>query len=106
ANAAKLKGKQKELLETYGEQAILSKKLATIHIDVPVEFDEEKLRYTGPNAEILKPIFNEMEFKTISARVFNETESGASSRPQKPSQLSMFDAAAESESVVEEVESE
>lgn len=105
ANASQLKGKQKELLENYGEQAILSKKLATIHIDVPVEFDEEKLRYTGPDAEVLKPIFNEMEFKTISARVFNEAES-SSPRSQKPSQLSMFDAAPESESAVEEAESE
>lgn len=104
AHASELKGKQKELLETYGEQAILSKKLATIHIDVPVEFDEEKLRYTGPNPEVLKPIFNELEFKAISARVFGESDNSGPRAP-KASQLSMFDAAPANEPVAEEIQS-
>ena len=91
ANAGELKGKQKELVETYGEQAILSKKLATIKIDVPIEFNEDRLAYVGPDAEVLKPIFNDLEFKTISARAFNE--SGANVQKTRPSQLSMFDAA-------------
>src|SRR5687768_6664408 len=57
ANAAVLKGKQKELVQQFGDQAILSKKLATIITDVPVAFNEEELRYKGPDAEKLKPIF-------------------------------------------------
>ena len=40
AHAADLKGKQKDLVIQYGEQAILSKKLATIITDVPVAFEE------------------------------------------------------------------
>src|SRR5687767_4170857 len=72
AHAHELKGKQKELMTQYGEQAILSKKLATIITDVPVEFDENKLIYKGPDADKLKPIFNELEFKAISARAFGE----------------------------------
>lgn len=83
-----LKGRQKELFETYGEQALLSKKLATIVTDVPIEFNPEELAYTGPNPEILKPIFQELEFKSIMARVFNES----APTPVKPvgAQLSMF----------------
>lgn len=87
-HADELKGKQKELVQTYGEQALLSKKLATIITDVPVEFHEENLRYSGPDAEILKPIFAELEFKTISTRVFNEAPVVVS-KP-KSEQLSMF----------------
>lgn len=95
-HASELKGKQKELMEKYGQQAILSKQLATIITDVPIEFNEEALRYKGPNAELLKPIFDEMEFKTLATRVFNEG-GATTSKPQKPAQLSMFDAAAEEE---------
>lgn len=90
AHASELKGKQKELVETYGDQAILSKKLATIITDVPVEFNEGELTYKGPDAEVLKPIFADLEFKTISARVFNE--SGSAVPKTKIAQLSMFDA--------------
>ena len=67
AHAADLKGKQKELVKQYGDQAILSKKLATIITDVPIQFDEEQFIYSGPDADKLKPIFNELEFKAISA---------------------------------------
>ncbi len=91
AHAADLKGKQKELFQKYGEQAILSKKLATIITDVPVEFDEEALRYKGPNIEKLKPIFDELEFKGIASRAFGEGGGSVSAPPPKANaQLSMF----------------
>jgi DNA polymerase I len=93
ANASQLKGKQKELVEKYGDQAILSKKLATIITDVPVAFDEELLRYKGPNIDILKPIFDDLEFKGIAARAFGESGGSSTSSGQKipkQTQLSMF----------------
>jgi DNA polymerase-1 len=90
AHGHELKGKQKELVETYGDQAILSKKLATIAVDVPIGFDEEELKYSGPQQEILKPIFDELEFKSIASRAFSG-ESASSARPAT-AQLSMFDA--------------
>jgi DNA polymerase-1 len=101
AHAHELKGKQKELLEKYGDQAILSKKLATIILDVPVEFNEEELKYTGPIVDILKPIFDDLEFKGIASRAFGDNTSVAAPRvPQNP-QLSMFgkNAATESDAV-------
>jgi DNA polymerase I len=92
AHANELKGKQKELMLQYGEQAILSKKLATIIIDVPVAFNEEELRYTGPIVEKLKPIFDDLEFKGIAARAFGENTTGQATVPKlkENSQLSMF----------------
>ncbi len=95
AHASELKGKQKERVEQFGEQAILSKKLATIVIDVAVPWDEEDLVYTGPDPEKLKPILDELEFKTMAPRIFGLlTGTPAPTTPtpftQKPSQLSMF----------------
>jgi DNA polymerase-1 len=91
ANAASLKGKQKELVTQFGEQAILSKRLARIITDVPIAFDEEMLKYKGPNADVLKPIFNELEFKAISARAFGEVAPvNEVVRAPQVAQLSMF----------------
>jgi DNA polymerase-1 len=101
ANASELKGKQRELVEKFGEQAILSKKLATIMTDVPIQFNDAELSYKGPNGEILKPIFNELEFKAISARVFSEE--GAATRAARPAQLSMFEPNPPEENVLEEI---
>lgn len=92
AHAHELKGKQKELMTQYGEQAILSKKLATIITDVPIAFDEEQLRYTGPIVDILKPIFDDLEFKAIAGRAFGDGTTGVTPAPkvQQSPQLSMF----------------
>ena len=97
AHSHELKGKLKERVEQYGEQALLSKKLATIILDVPVEFHEENLRYTGPDAEKLKPILEDLEFKTMMPRIFavasspgTTTAAPAPQVPSKNSQLSMF----------------
>jgi DNA polymerase-1 len=93
-HASELKGKQKERVEEFGQQAILSKKLATIIIDVPIEFHEENLRYKGPDEKVLRPIMEDLEFKTMIPRVFSNGGSAESSpasiKESKPSQLSMF----------------
>lgn len=92
ANAASLKGKQKELVEQFGQQALLSKQLATIILDVPVAFNEEELLYTGPDIEKLKPIFDDLEFKGIASRAFGESSPTTTVAPRKAQtpQLSMF----------------
>lgn len=71
-NTDKLKGKQKENVENFAQQGLLSKELATININVPVEFDEVALRYDGPHEDQLKAIFAELEFRTLTQRVFGE----------------------------------
>ena len=101
AHASELKGKQKERVEQFGEQAILSKKLATIIIDVKVPWDEEDLLYTGPDIEKLKPILEELEFKTMMPRIFGiQSKAEVPVAVPKASQLSMFGGEQESEAEV------
>jgi DNA polymerase-1 len=72
AHAHELKGKQKERVTEFGEQGILSKELATINVDVPLEFSETELEYSGPDKEALSEIFDELEFRTLLKRVMQE----------------------------------
>jgi DNA polymerase I len=105
AHAGELKGKLKERVEQFGDQAILSKKLATIITDVPVKWNEEDLIYTGPDAEKLKPILEELEFKTMMPRIFSvasgsATIVAATNASPRAAQLSMFGSS--NESVIDE----
>ena len=68
-NINKLKGKQKESLEQFEEQVRMSRKLAEIILDVPVEFDPEKLVLSEPDYKHLREIFVELEFRTLAERI-------------------------------------
>lgn len=65
-----LKGKQKENVENFKEQAFLSKRLATIDLNVPIEFNENSFTHDAPNKEACEELFAKLEFKTMAARVF------------------------------------
>lgn len=71
-NTDQLKGKQRENVEKYGEQGILSKELATIIQDVPIEYHADDFTVEPPDEENLKALFTELEFKTLTKRVFGE----------------------------------
>lgn len=73
ANSHELKGKQRENVENFAQQGLVSKKLATIILNVPVEFDETKLILEEPSRELLEPLFAELEFRTIGKRVFGDS---------------------------------
>jgi DNA polymerase-1 len=79
-----LKGKQKEKVEANKEQAFLSKRLATIDLNVPIELEEEKLVFEQADKEACEALFAELEFKTMAKRVFGTTEESSSAvrRPQ------------------------
>jgi len=64
-----LKGKLKENLERFTDQALQSKSLATIILDVPIEFNPDKLILEDPDFEKLKILFEELEFRNYAARV-------------------------------------
>ncbi|HCN83122.1 MAG TPA: DNA polymerase I, partial [Sphingobacteriaceae bacterium] len=72
ANSHELKGKLKENVEQYAEQGLVSKKLAKIILNAPIELDEEGLLINEPSRELLEPLFAELEFRTIGKRVFGE----------------------------------
>jgi DNA polymerase-1 len=70
AHVDELKGKQQERVRDNAEQALLSKKLATIQLDVPIEADWDSIRLDTPDKEKLVPIFAEFEFRTLGKRIF------------------------------------
>ena len=104
ANVDKLKGKQKENVENFAQQGLLSKELATIKIDVPVDFDEVDLRYDGFDEEKLRAIFTELEFRTLASRIFKDS-SGKKAAIAAPAQMDLFGAPAPAPTHVEEEES-
>lgn len=71
-NLADLKGKLKERLEENKEQAEISKHLATIVCDVPVEWNEESLIVEPRNDNALKELFEKLEFRGLTKRLFGE----------------------------------
>ena len=82
ANVTTIKNeKLREKIETYKEQALLSKQLATIILDVPIEFKEEKLIMEPPDKDRLKQLFDELEFRTLAQRVFTWLSPGAAPSP-------------------------
>jgi len=69
-NTDKLKGKLKENVENFADQAILSKQLATIILDVPIAFEPEALQYGDPDRLALTELFAELEFRNFAQRIF------------------------------------
>jgi len=67
-----LKGKLRENVEQFAGQGLLSKKLATILLNVPVELDEGGLEICAPSKDLLEPLFAELEFRTLGKRVFGD----------------------------------
>jgi DNA polymerase I len=65
ANTDQLKGKMKEKVEANGELGLLSKKLATIMLDVPVEFHEKDFEMCPPDTQKVMDIFDELEFRRL-----------------------------------------
>ena len=78
-NADKIKGAMGEKVKKGKDMAILSKKLATIITNVPVEFHEEDFRLKEWNKEKLKEVFSELEFKTLGKRLLGDDFSIAGS---------------------------
>jgi DNA polymerase I len=72
ANADKIKGAMGEKVRKGREDAILSKKLATIITNAPIEFHEEDFKIRDIDKEKLREIFAELEFRTLAKRVLGE----------------------------------
>ncbi len=93
AHAAELKGKQKELVQTYAKQALLSKQLATIDINAPIQFDPTAFQLDPINREALAEVFKELEFRTIANQILGEEAPAApaAKSPGSGVQGSLFD---------------
>ena len=103
ANTHELKGKMKEKVEANKELGMLSKQLATILLDCPVEFHEKDFELNHPDLEKTNDIFKELEFRRIQEslpRIFKQhpevnssTDKTTSNTPKKeqPSSNQQFD---------------
>ncbi|MGN0206358.1 MAG: DNA polymerase I [Muribaculaceae bacterium] len=91
-NTDKLKGSLHDKVVNDAENIRFSKFLATIKTDVPVEFDEEALRRSEINTDALKRIFEQLEFRTLLARIIPKPQPIAAPKPKAETrQASLFD---------------
>lgn len=72
AHSGELKGKQKENVEAFADQARLSRKLAEIIVDAPVELDLAELELGERNDGVLQKLFIELEFNSLGKRLFGQ----------------------------------
>lgn len=101
AHSHELKGKMREKVEANKEMGILSKKLATIETDVPIEFNYESLTVEKPDIEEVIKIFEDLEFRNMISnfqKTYNiisenekETQTIAFSKTKANGQRSLFD---------------
>lgn len=70
ANTHQLKGKMKEKVEASAERGLLSKKLATIIQDVPIEFQEEQYNLDEPDFDKVREVFDEIEFRRLYENLY------------------------------------
>lgn len=76
-NIDSVKGSPKKKIEENKELAIMSKKLATIIRDVPIEIDLEKLEFGNYDKSKLIEVFNELDFNSLISRLDSDTEDTA-----------------------------
>jgi DNA polymerase-1 len=120
ANTHELKGKMKEKVEASKELGLLSKELATIILDVPVEFNFDDFELSQPDVSEVTKIFTDLEFRrlivnftnTFKVKVeaidqtssTNETQTKDTKKTSsKPSQLDLFSAPSSSDSEAENI---
>ena len=73
-NAHLVKGKLGEKIQAHKEQGILSKRLATILLDAPVEINESALAIKKFDAEKVQALFEELEFRNLAKRLLSQSE--------------------------------
>ncbi len=86
-HTGELRGALKKKVEDAAEQIRFSKFLATIRTDVPIPFEPEALRRREPDADALRSLFEQLEFRSLIRRI---VDGGADSAPATPKQGSLF----------------
>ncbi len=86
-NTADIKGKLREKVESAVDDIRMSKFLATIRTDVPIDLNLDSMRLGEPDEQKLREIFNELEFKTLADKILNKSKNNKKSVKQ---QLDLF----------------
>jgi len=84
ANADKLKGKQQEIVKNHHEKATLSKWLATIDVNAPIQFEDKAFEIEPFDREALIEIFRELEFRTLADAILRSPWAGEAVLPPAP----------------------
>ena len=74
AHTADIKGKLREKVEAAVDDIRMSRFLATIRRDVPIDLDREALAVTAPDEAELRKIFDELEFRSLADKILNKSE--------------------------------
>ncbi len=90
ANTSQIKGKLREKVEAAVEEIKMSKFLATIRRDVPIELNMDALKVTAPNEEALKKIFAELEFRTLADKFLNKPQKISKNIESQPDLFGFF----------------
>ncbi len=87
SRTSELKGALKTKVESHVEDIKMSKYLATIRTDVPIELNMDELKLTDPNDDQLRKLLEELEFKSFTQKILKKTKT-----IQKPAngQLDLF----------------
>ncbi len=75
------KERLRKKIEEHAEQARMSKQLATIIVDAPVEFEPEQLQMSEPDITKLKSIFDDLEFRNFTQRLFGDVKKKGEEQP-------------------------
>jgi DNA polymerase-1 len=102
-HAHELKGKQKENVIEYAEQGLMSKKLATIILDVPVEYDFDDFKVEEPDEQKITELFAELEFRNLAKRVLGKEIQIQAAPVQVGGQMDLFGNAPTIEEKEEEI---
>ena len=100
-NIEVLKGKQKENLINFKDQVILSKELATIILNVPLDVTTEELKRREMNKDVLQNLFQELEFKNIAERILAGTKEIPAPSPSSGQATLFGDSPAEGRAIME-----
>ena len=89
-NTSQIKGKLREKVEAAVEDIKMSKFLATIRRDVPIELDMDALKVTAPNEDALRKIFAELEFRTLIDKFLNKSQKTSKNTESQPDLFGFF----------------
>ena len=92
AHSHELKGKQRENIENFAEQGLMSKSLATIILDIDVELDEENLVMCESDPDKIREIFTQLEFRNLARRVLGEEIVVSQTNMNENGQMDLFGA--------------
>ncbi len=90
AHTTELKGKMREKVETAADDIRMSYYLATIRRDVPVTLNLDEMQRTDPDADLLRSLFAELEFKTLLSKFVNNPEKPKKLANTEPDLFSQF----------------